>query len=80
MAGSVAVWCCLSLSRADVQPLRVRQYYCSSSHVGAPRAQVTAPALSQLNQYVSVKVVSGALTTAVLSKYQVGDTLVAWRA
>ena len=47
------------------------QFFLREADVGKPRAVVTAPRLSELNQYVPVSVVDSELSASVLSSFQV---------
>jgi ubiquitin-activating enzyme E1 len=48
-----------------------RQFYLTEADVGRPRAAATVPRLAELNPYVPVHAVTGALTEDVLRQYAV---------
>lgn len=75
IAKNVALAGVKSITLYDPNPVQLEdlstQFFLRVSDVGRPRAEVTAPRLGELNNYVPITVMHGQLTTEKLSAFQV---------
>ncbi|CAG8578525.1 9383_t:CDS:10 [Funneliformis mosseae] len=64
-----------SVTLHDPEPVRISdlstQFFLREDDVGKPRASITAPRLSELNQYVPISILEGELTSDKIRNFQV---------